>query len=174
MHAALTWTAAALCIQVAASDLYARRVPNRSLVLALGIGAACLTLLQPEAWPHALAGLACAAVLLPFYALGWMGAGDVKFFAVLGFLLGAPALLPIWVIASVLAGAHAFAQLLAPRLLGLAPLALRLPVQDSCARLAQSSFHQRMRAARGKRQGIPYAAYLGFAALLMLLRSWQG
>lgn len=174
MHAAMTWIAAALCIQVAASDLYARRVSNRSLVLALGLGAVCATVLQPDAWPHALAGLACGAVLLPFYALGWMGAGDVKFFGVLGFLLGAAALLPIWVIASLLAGMHAFAQLLAPRVLNLAPLALRLPVQDSCARLSQSTFHQRMRVARGNRHGIPYAAYLGFAALLMLARTWLG
>lgn len=49
--------------------------------------------------------------LLAFYAMGLMGAGDVKFAAALGLWLGPWPLLWVWVSASLLAGAHALALL---------------------------------------------------------------
>jgi Flp pilus assembly protein protease CpaA len=54
--------------------------------------------------PHVAGAALGLLALLPFYALRWMGAGDVKFFAVLGLMLGWQALLPVWLVASLAAG----------------------------------------------------------------------
>lgn len=51
------------------------------------------------------------SLLLVFYALGLMGAADVKFAAVLGLWIGPWPLLWVWVGASLLAGVHALALL---------------------------------------------------------------
>lgn len=147
-----------LSVMVAASDLYARRVPNGLLLGALFGASLYLALAWPAAgaasFGGSLLGLAAGLVaLLPFYLAGWMGAGDVKFFAVLGFLLGWPSLLPIWVIASLLGGVHAVGVLLARRW---AP-------PQGWRQLAVPSAH--WQAARQGRQGMPYAAYLAAGAV---------
>lgn len=102
--------------------------------------------------------------MLPFYVIRWMGAGDVKFFATLGFLLGAKALLPIWIIGSLLCGVHACAVLAlraAPR------WAPQVAVwQDS---VQASAWYQRILVPRQGRQGLPYAAYLGIGTLVQVL-----
>lgn len=49
--------------------------------------------------------------MLLFYALGLMGAADVKFAAALGLWIGPWPLLWVWVGASLLAGVHALALL---------------------------------------------------------------
>lgn len=159
-----------LSAQIAISDLYARRVSNRWLVC---VGAAALGGLlwmwavrgAPFPGMHLAGAIVGLAALLPFYALGWMGAGDVKYFAVLGLLLGMPALLPIWVASSLLAGVHALCVLLAPGLRA----ALPLRVQWLHARAQQQwqarPFAQHLHASRQGRAGIPYAAYLAFATL---------
>jgi len=156
-----------LCLTVIASDLYARRVPNMLLLAALSGCAACLLIdgLQNHnvPWLHML-GLLSGFMLLPFYACGWMGAGDVKFFATLGFLLGARALLPIWVIGSLLCGAHAALVLMAR-----APALQMLPGWAAVqGRFHDSAWSRRLAAARGRRQGLPYAACLAIGALLTL------
>jgi prepilin peptidase CpaA len=93
-----------------------------------------------------------------------MGAGDVKFFATLGFLLGAKALLPIWIIGSLIAGAHAVLILFSRH-----GLVQTIPggeyTQDW---LTNSPFGRRMIAARQGRQGLPYAAWLGVGALIVV------
>src|SRR5690606_8123346 len=161
----------ALALSVAASDLYARRVPNTLLIIALAIGAfwqLASIIIGTPAVPNiaaALLGLIIGLILmLPFYAIRWMGAGDVKFFATLGFLLGAKALLPIWIIGSLLCGVHAFAVLAlraAPR------WAPQVAVwQDS---VQASAWYQRILAPRQGRQGLPYAAYLGIGTLVQVL-----
>lgn len=167
------------------SDFYARRVPNRWLLLALAVGA----LLHAHAWLAGQAGFPVAALLglgiglvalLPFYAIGWMGAGDVKFFAVLGFLLGWRALLPIWIGASLLAGVHALLALSGPHLVAqlatVTPLRLQFCLQNGRTRLSRNGGWQRMQAARQGRHGIPYAAYLAIATLALLLwpQLWPG
>jgi prepilin peptidase CpaA len=113
----------------------------------------------------ALLGLIIGIVtMLPFYAIRWMGAGDVKFFATLGFLLGAKALLPIWIIGSLLCGVHACAVLAlraAPR------WAPQVAVwQDS---VQASAWYQRILEPRQGRQGLPYAAYLGIGTVVQVL-----
>jgi leader peptidase (prepilin peptidase)/N-methyltransferase len=81
---------------VSATDLAARRVPNRAVLAALVPGAALLALasgLDATWWPLARAGIAMV-VLAGFYlTLGLafpsgMGMGDVKWAAVTGLFLG--------------------------------------------------------------------------------------
>ncbi|MGH8540285.1 MAG: prepilin peptidase [Stenotrophobium sp.] len=81
------WAAA-----IAWSDWRYLKVPNVLLVLLLVPAVLALAvnrhgLLGVAVWPS-LAGLLIAVVLLPGYALGYMGAGDVKFAGCLGLLLG--------------------------------------------------------------------------------------
>jgi prepilin peptidase CpaA len=160
-----------MALIVVVCDFYARRVPNALLAIALAIGVlwqvASIIIASP-ADPNigtALLGLVIGLVtMLPFYAIRWMGAGDVKFFATLGFLLGAKALLPIWIIGSALCGVHACAVLAlraAPR------WAPQVAVwQDS---VQASAWYQRILAPRQGRQGLPYAAYLGIGTLVQVL-----
>ncbi|MET3653643.1 A24 family peptidase [Dyella japonica] len=155
---------------VVLSDVYARRVPNAWLVATL-LTAIAMAFLQKlsgasqVSWPSPL-GLATGLIsMLPFYAIRWMGAGDVKFFATLGFLLGARALLPIWVMGCLMTGVHATCVLL-----------LRMP-RIACAP-GIVSVHQHLRAwplwrraqhARQGRVGLPHAAYLAIAAIVTVL-----
>jgi prepilin peptidase CpaA len=80
-----------LVIVTASTDITARRIPNR--VIALGLGAA----LAVQIWLHGplsgslewLAGAACGfALLLPFYLLRGMAAGDVKLLMMIGAWVG--------------------------------------------------------------------------------------
>ncbi|KRF02104.1 hypothetical protein ASG87_11520 [Frateuria sp. Soil773] len=158
---------AALCLLTVISDLYAHRVHNLWLLVALLLG----TIWTGWAWWQgltdqpwiALTGLIIGlAVLLPCYVFGWMGAGDVKFFAVLGFLMGAKALLPIWIVGSLLGGVHALVLLASRHWLAGQPLAL---LQSS---LHTSRLWQNVVAARQGRVGLPYAAYMAMGALLVV------
>jgi len=81
-----------LVIVTASTDITARRIPNR--VIALGFAAA----LAVQTWLHGpfagplewLAGAACGfALLLPFYLLRGMAAGDVKLMLTIGAWVGA-------------------------------------------------------------------------------------
>lgn len=163
---------------VIASDLHARRVPNAWLLAALLVAAVAQAagMATGEARPLGppLLGLVLGlAAMLPFHLCGWMGAGDVKFFATLGFLLGARALLPVWMIGSVLAGAHAAFVLLSrdPRVACVPGMAW---TRD---RLAASAWWRRVLQARGGREGLPYAAYLGVGAIALAthpaLAAWR-
>jgi prepilin peptidase CpaA len=104
---------------VAVCDCRNRRVSNTLVVAGLAAAFACAGLARgpfgisvTQAALGAVVGL-CA--LLPFFALGVMGAADVKVFAVLGAWCGMHALLGLWVAASPAAGLHAVWLLLATR-----------------------------------------------------------
>ena len=158
-----------ISLLIAASDLYARRVPNRWLLATLLLGATSLGLswmmgTGGPPWPALLGLLLGLGVLLPVYLFGWMGAGDVKFFATLGFLLGAKALLPIWMVGSLLAGMHAAAVLVSRYW----PHRAAPAWPTAPAWLAMSPLRQRIAAARQGRQGVPYAAYLAVGALVVV------
>jgi prepilin peptidase CpaA len=163
------FVATSLCLITIVSDFYERRIRNLWLLSALVIDAVCLVWSWIE---QSVAPLLAASVglligllvLLPFYVMRWMGAGDVKFFATLGFLLGGKALLPIWIIASVLGGLHVVAIVLSRLVLrhagsGLAALQVQV---------GQSLLWQRVLAARDGRKGLPYAAYMAIGALLTM------
>lgn len=158
--------ATTLSMRVIASDLYARRVPNRWLLGALLLGTLLLAWQATQQGiastaPHGAGLLLGLCSLLPFHAMRWMGAGDVKFFAVLGFLLGWQALLPVWIGASLLAGVHAVA------VYSWRGLRLHIPPRLMLLQhnVAQHPTLQQLQQARGGREGIPYAAYLGLTSI---------
>jgi len=107
------------CACVAISDCRSRHISNALVVT--GLIAAFLCALF-DICPFGISALQAAAgaavglvVLLPLFALGVMGAADVKVFAVLGAWCGTHALLGLWAVASVLAGLHALWVLAAAR-----------------------------------------------------------
>ena len=159
--------------QVAISDLMARRVSNRVLLSVLACTAA-MQLLQIGGSPSfadcLLGGALGLAVLLPFYAIDWMGAGDVKLFSVIGFLLGSGALLPVWVIASLAAGAHALLLVAWSSLALYVPPRLLRAVQSLQGPAVLHDWQMDLRSARQGRRGIPYAAYMGLALIAVVLQ----
>lgn len=97
------------------NDVRSRRIPNRLVLVGTLIGFALNTLLpagagfftEPSGALGPLNSLGGAAIglatLLPFYALGAMGAGDVKLMAMVGAFLGPKAVLGTAIL-SLLAG----------------------------------------------------------------------
>ncbi|WP_411851175.1 prepilin peptidase [Stenotrophomonas sp. LGBM10] len=164
-----------LGVQVAISDLYARRVSNRVLLLAAASALAWLCVQWAVArggmpGAHLLGAVAGLLALLPFYAIGWMGAGDVKYFAVLGLLLGWSALLPVWIIASLCAGAHALCIHAARRVRPMMPLRLQFLRDNAVEHLDHHPAADQIRHARQGRVGIPFAAYLSLGVLLWVVQ----
>lgn len=94
-------------------DITARRIPN----WLIGVGAASgLTISAFQGWQvflQSLLGLVVgiAVLVLPF-AMGWIGAGDVKFFGVTGALLGVLFLPRVFFYSAIVAGIIAVASLL--------------------------------------------------------------
>ena len=129
-------------------DVQHRRVPNALVLLVVALAVVLLASGQPV-WPGLtwfsamLAAVVGLIVFGWFYARGLMGAGDVKFFAASGLLVGPFGLCLVWLVASLLGGLHAVA------------------------------IHLRGRAGRPARaRGVPYAAYMAAGILLVLsLRS---
>ncbi|SFC50244.1 prepilin peptidase [Collimonas sp. OK412] len=155
----------AFCSTIFFYDYLFRRVPNVFLLIAITVQLACFMLLggglNGIGWVSALSGFAVGmAFFLPLYALRAMAAGDVKFFAVIGFLLGPGALLPVFLIASLLAAVHALMFYISR--LGFAP-----NLQMAAVRFQRWRPYRWVLEKRGNRVGIPYAAYLAVAAGLM-------
>ena len=104
---------------VAIRDCRARRISNSVVVAGLAAAFGC-ALFQcgpfgvslTQAGIGTLIGL---VALLPFFALGVMGAADVKVFAVLGAWCGMHALIGLWMAASLAAGMHAIWLLITTR-----------------------------------------------------------
>ncbi|AVQ83659.1 MULTISPECIES: A24 family peptidase [unclassified Variovorax] len=145
---------------VAVYDFRQRRVPNWLVLAGAAVALAALALgTQPFGieWSTALTGAAVGfGALLLLYAVGLMGAGDVKFAGALGLWVGLQALLPIWVVASLLAGLHSALWLALQRW----PVAPRL----SLMLLGRSSATSNGAAPTTARKRIvPYAAYLSLA-----------
>lgn len=168
-----------VCLRIAISDLYAGRVPNAWLLSASVIAIVLIIAGQFSAprlpWASHVAGAALGLVaLLPFYAFRWMGAGDVKFFSVLGLMLGWKALLPIWIVASLAAGAHAALVLVSRRLGPVLPIGLQAQMHRASSQWHSHPALRGMQSARQGRQGIPYAAYLAVSAIAWVLISTYG
>jgi prepilin peptidase CpaA len=106
-----------LLLAAAAIDLRSMRIPNwltmSGAALGLVLAAAVPWQALGPVWAvdgvlWSLAGLAVALlVLLPFYAFGLMGAGDVKLMAMVGSFLGFPQVLPAILAAFIAGGAVA-------------------------------------------------------------------
>ncbi|SDV51166.1 A24 family peptidase [Chitinasiproducens palmae] len=146
-----------VCVPFVAYDLIARRVPNRLvLIVALAQGVLLSLGRVPPGWGAALAGFsAAAALMLPLYAVRLLGAGDVKFAALLGLLIGPVPLLVAWLLANLAAGAHALLHYASARYGTVGWLG---------ASLGQRQWWHRVQSARQGREGIPYAAYMALAA----------
>jgi len=143
------------CAFVCFFDIRNRRVPNwltlggllcqsgwllTTYALASSSGATA-----PITFTAALAGLTIGLLLFfPLWRFKAMGAGDVKFMAVLGFCIGLSGLFPALIIGSLLAGVHAVAAIAAKGWYGARAI---------------------WRLAPDVRRGIPYAAYTAIGAL---------
>ena len=154
-----------LAIIAIASDVYARRVPNIALLAALTAGTILLVFLGQQAQPTTgqaalglIVGLFC---FLPFYIFKWMGAGDVKLMAVIGFLLGMPALLPIWAASCLSLTLHAAGNFLLRRF---KPAAIQMAHSTGTDRLF-NRLGTRIDNARQGRRGMPYAAHIGICTI---------
>ena len=82
--------AMAVALVACAFDLRRRRIPNALTfgAAAAGLLTACVTGGPPALGSSALGWLVGLAVFMPVYALGGMGAGDVKLLAALGAWVG--------------------------------------------------------------------------------------
>lgn len=146
----------------AASDALTMAVPDR-VALALVGGFFLLAPVAGLDWADVgLHGVAAAAILvggLSFFALGWVGGGDVKFAAAIALWLGWGHLLAFIVAAATIGG-----------ILALAILALRrisLP--------ATAGIGPRFRYLHDPEAGLPYAVALAAAGLLIYPHSaWIG
>ncbi|KWF76956.1 hypothetical protein WL93_27195 [Burkholderia diffusa] len=141
---------------VATGDIRFRRIRSSLVVAGLAgalVAAAIgrnpfgISLIQSLA--GAAVGLVC---FFPLFALRTMGAADVKVFAVLGAWCGAPALLWLWIVASLAAGLHALWVMLLSR----------TSVSALCKRDIPTM-------ALGGRRATPYAAFLVMPAAVWLL-----
>lgn len=80
-----------LLVYAAVGDAIWRRIPNRLVVVMMVLGLVFSIVIKPgtggvvSSAMGFIAGLAC---WLPFYALGWLAAGDVKLFAAAAMWLG--------------------------------------------------------------------------------------
>lgn len=142
-------------VAVALCDYRSRRIPN-SLVVAGLVAALAVALWQRGPFNVTIAQSALGAAvgfiaLVPLFALGVMGAADVKVFAVLGAWCGMHALLGLWVAASLLGGVHAVWVLISTR-----------------TRLASLGRHGGPTFAVGGKRATPYAACLTGSALVWL------
>ncbi|WP_235033829.1 prepilin peptidase [Pantoea sp. 18069] len=164
-------------IAIAVMDLRSRKVRNWMVLLGLGTGLVALAggvqPFQVTAWKALLGMLAAFAALLPFYALRWMGAGDVKFAAVVGLWLGfSPQLLAIWIGGSLLAGLHGLCVLTWRRLRATPTaswLQARLPLRAATALFAADDCAARGNAPRVIERSIPYAGYMALTAIWLVL-----
>lgn len=94
---------------LAFADWRYRRLPNAWLLVGCAFGVVHLLVRGNLPFGGAPVDTALASVVallgfLPLYAAGWMGAGDVKFLAVIGWLGGFPVLLGTLLYGSLLAG----------------------------------------------------------------------
>jgi prepilin peptidase CpaA len=93
-------------------DLKIRRIPNWLILVGLLCGVMLNAFQGTGQLLQSIAGfgIGIAVLILPF-ALGWMGAGDVKYFGVVGALLGASSLPRVFFYSALVAGLIAIGYL---------------------------------------------------------------
>lgn len=166
-------------IVIAAIDLRVRKVFNWMVLLGLATGTVALfSGVQPfqvAPWSGLAGMLAAFGALLPFYALRWMGAGDVKFAAVMGLWFGfAPDLLLVWLGGSLLAGMHgllvqiwhglrrsSYGDFLQTLLPGRLAAAFAMPAPQSATTDGKHTMQR----------SIPYAGYMALTAIWVVIRT---
>jgi prepilin peptidase CpaA len=114
-------------------------------------------------------GFVLGLAFFPLWRMRLMGAGDVKFLAVLGAWFGPSGLLACWILGSLIAGAHALAvmvgRLWLPWWRNVAEDAARWMLRGGLLVRRWQQLRAWVAQRRQGRQGIPYAAYLAVGAL---------
>ena len=94
-------------------DLSIRKIPNWVILVGLLCGFTLNGFLGSSYLIASILGFAAGIVVLLFpFALGWLGAGDVKYFAVIGALLGVSWLPRVFFYSALVAGSIAAGYLL--------------------------------------------------------------
>jgi len=111
-HVAIGAWAVALSI----FDLKWRRLPNGLTLGGAGLAAVFIvvqghSVLGASPSSALMAGLGALIVAMPFYGLGWLGAGDVKLMAAIGLIGGVKVLLAAFVLSSLLTLPYVFGLL---------------------------------------------------------------
>ena len=154
---------ACILVAIAAiiSDTQHRKIPNKTVVTGLVVGAILLGMVASsgirEIMPYIAGFLAGFVGFLPLYALRMMGAGDVKLFATMGLLLGWTALLPIWLLSCLTLTVHT-------ALIGSREWFFPGHLQTSEGS-STASFKTRLGESIKHRNGMPYGAHIGIAAI---------
>ena len=143
---------------IAIHDFRYRRVPNKLLLAAVGLQAGLLVLLWQtteilpfgaQRWDQSLIGFVLGLIIFyPLWRFRALGAGDVKFIAVLGFMLGPSGLLPVLFLGTIACGLHALGMVLA---------------------MGWTSARNVWRSDSATRRGVPYAAYLALTAIAWMV-----
>ncbi|HEX6575522.1 MAG TPA: prepilin peptidase [Gemmatimonadaceae bacterium] len=150
----------AMLVAAAAGDLRTRRIPNKLVAILAVCGIAYSIVRAPvlegltQSGGGLLAGL---ALWLPFYALGWLGAGDVKLYAAAGAWLG-PARAVEGAIIGALFGA----------VLALVYMMKSQGMKEAAQTLGMAAATPEMLArpsGSGKRSTLPYGVAIAFGAL---------
>lgn len=120
----------------AAFDWRTRRIPNEIVITLVVAGLACAAIISPEPLAgvaRSAGGIAVGLLLwLPFYALRWIGAGDVKLFAAASAWLGPERAVIGSLVAALLGGILAALWML--RTHGVRDTAMRMAVGVAVAR----------------------------------------
>jgi prepilin peptidase CpaA len=149
-----------ILVVAAVGDFRTRRIPNRLVAILAVAGIVYSVARSPvvpglfQAGGGLLAGLLC---WLPFYALGWLGAGDVKLYAAAGAWLG-PARAAEGALVAALFGA----------VLSLIWMMKSQGMKETAQTLGMASVTPEMLARSGdsgKRSALPYGVAIAFGAL---------
>ena len=173
---------AALILGAAVCDLRSRRIPNRLVLLGVGVAFAlhaCAAItgspaLAGRQWWAPLAGFGTGlALLMPLHVLHAMGAGDVKLMAMVGTFLGAPATLAAVLYTFVAGGLLSLVFMLARGVAAQALGNLRFLLTDWMLR-SGSGQGVRLAPLQATAARLPYAVAiaLGTAASLLWPPAW--
>ena len=101
-----SWILLALVLFVAQSDLRQYRISNRSVVITLVAGLALNTCIHGwDGIVHGCLGILVGFLLLmPFYVIGGMTAGDVKWLSALGAWYGPKGILGVFLVSGMILG----------------------------------------------------------------------
>lgn len=135
------------------SDFSKLRIPNTvSIILVLSFAAYAFLGGIPSVWPHVLLAGAVFAVLFVTYAMGWLGAGDVKLLAALMLWAGPSQGGVLFVLFAIFGGLFAIMLLALRSVLPFYPALAEWPVTSKFSRWARNGL-------------IPYGIPIGIAAL---------
>jgi len=155
-----------------ACDLCHMRIPNKLVFGLLLSGLAYQSVVQGEMGASLLGVLIGGGVLLPFYALGGMGAGDVKFAAAIGAWWAPSLVMEVLLNAALLAGVWSLAVIV------LRKVAVSQPLLASDTEMEIDTLHDAESGslhAAARYAAIPFAVALAIAADVVALGwRWHG